>query len=116
MLDQLDNVPWHSLTHAYGEASDVPGQIRALTSSVEQRREEALSQLYGNVFHQGTRWEASPFVVPFLYELVELTRERRSIMFIAPHHKTWGAPAERNVSWKVERYMPLLPERSNLGG
>ncbi len=34
-------------------------------------------------------------------------------MFIAPHRKTWGAPAERNVSRKLERYMPLLPERNN---
>ena len=48
----------------------MPDQIRALAGDQEQF-EQALSSLYGNVFHQGTRYEASPFVVPFLVEMLE---------------------------------------------
>jgi HEAT repeat protein len=70
MLDQLDCVPWAELTHAYGSASDVPGQIRALRSSDPKVREKALWKLYGNIFHQGTRYQATPHAVPFLYELL----------------------------------------------
>lgn len=70
VLDQLDSVPWAELTHAYGPASDVPGQIRALRSSDAKSREKALWELYGNIFHQGTRYQATPHAIPFLYELI----------------------------------------------
>ena len=71
MLDRLDDIPWFELTHAYGSAVDVPEQIRALASTNAKQREEALWELYGNIFHQGTRYEAAPYAIPFLYELIE---------------------------------------------
>ncbi|GAA3865790.1 hypothetical protein GCM10022243_34900 [Saccharothrix violaceirubra] len=70
MLDRLDEVPWSSLDHAYGPADDVPGQLRALRSPDADERGRAVSALYGNVFHQGTRFPASAHAVPFLLELV----------------------------------------------
>ncbi|GAB2824263.1 hypothetical protein GCM10022221_22900 [Actinocorallia aurea] len=69
-LDGLDEVAWASLHHAYGTAEDVPGQLRALASADPEAREAARG-LYGNVYHQGTRWEASPYVVPFLAALLD---------------------------------------------
>lgn len=69
MLDTLDDVPWHQLTHAYGQAVDVPPLLRALTSADAPTRDQARYELYGNVFHQGTRFEASAYAVPFLVEL-----------------------------------------------
>ena len=74
MLDDLDLVPWAELTHAYGPADDVPDQIRALASSDKERREKAMWSLYGNIFHQGTRYQATPYVVPFLLELLQDSR------------------------------------------
>ena len=71
MLDRLDDIPWSQLTHAYGSAEDVPDQIRALASTNAKKQEEALWQLYGNIFHQGTRYEASSHAIPFLYELIK---------------------------------------------
>ncbi len=71
MLATIDNIPWSSLKHAYGFADDVPQQIKDLGSQDDQIRESALYELYGNVYHQGTRYEASPYVVPFIYELLQ---------------------------------------------
>ncbi|SCF00588.1 hypothetical protein GA0074695_2824 [Micromonospora viridifaciens] len=70
-LAGLDDVPWKSLHHAYGPAVDVPDQLRALRSAEVPVRREALSALFGNVYHQGTRWGASCHVVPFLVALAD---------------------------------------------
>ncbi|MEU5964215.1 hypothetical protein ABZ777_23675 [Micromonospora parva] len=70
MLDGLDDIDWARLGHAYGAADDVPDQLRALASSDPATRDEALGELYTNVFHQGGRFEASAYAVPFLLELL----------------------------------------------
>ncbi|WP_329182845.1 hypothetical protein [Actinacidiphila glaucinigra] len=66
LLEGLDEVDWSELGHAYGRARDVPGQLAALCSQDEATREGALRSLFGNIFHQGTRYSASPYAVPFL--------------------------------------------------
>ncbi|MEU8301336.1 hypothetical protein AB0C04_29115 [Micromonospora sp. NPDC048909] len=66
----LDSIDWASLTHAYGSAEDVPGLIRDLRSSDAEVRSAAMYELYGNIYHQGTRYEASAYAVPFLLELL----------------------------------------------
>lgn len=70
MLDGLDDIDWARLGHAYGAADDVPGQLRALLSPDPASRDEALADLYTNVFHQGSRFEASAYAVPFLLEML----------------------------------------------
>lgn len=69
MLDGLDKVNWGSLKHAYGAATDVPDMIRRLASSDDAVRDGALHDAYGNIFHQGTRYTATPKAIPFLIEL-----------------------------------------------
>jgi len=71
MLENLDKIPWDTLEHAYGEAKDVPGLIRKLASKDIKEREDALWYLYGNIWHQGTVYEATSYAVPFLIELLE---------------------------------------------
>lgn len=65
-LAGLDAIDWASLRHAYGAADDVPGQLRALCRADEAGRQKALHDLYGNIFHQGSRYPASAVAVPFL--------------------------------------------------
>lgn len=67
----LDTVPWERLHHAYGPATDVPDQLRALRSPNPEARRQAMNALGGNVYHQGTRWQASAHVVQFLVALVD---------------------------------------------
>ncbi len=69
MLEGLDAINWHGLEHAYGPADDVPGLLRNLASADDQVREGAHYKLYGNLYHQGTIYEATAYAVPFLLEL-----------------------------------------------
>ena len=71
MLENLDSIRWDELEHAYGEASDVPQMIRYLASPDAEVREGALWSLYGNIWHQGTVYEATAYAIPFLLELLE---------------------------------------------
>ncbi|NDZ55928.1 hypothetical protein G3I47_01315, partial [Streptomyces anulatus] len=63
---EVDAQPWASYTHAYGSAEDVPGCLRALAGDDDAAAEEAQSELYGSILHQGSVYEASAKAVPFL--------------------------------------------------
>ncbi|MFE2291437.1 HEAT repeat domain-containing protein [Streptomyces sp. NPDC059452] len=65
-LAELDAQPWASYTHAYGSAEDVPDCLRALAGDDDAAAEEAQSELYGSILHQGSVYEASAKAVPFL--------------------------------------------------
>ncbi|MFE2851991.1 hypothetical protein ACFXJO_12760 [Streptomyces lavendulae] len=65
-LDGLDARPWSSLSHAYGSAEDIPDLLRALAGADVDAADEALSELYGSILHQGTVYAASAEAVPFL--------------------------------------------------
>lgn len=69
MLENLDRVPWAELEHAYGSADDVPDLLRNLLDPDPAVRSKTIWTLYGNVFHQGTRFPAASYVIPFLIEL-----------------------------------------------
>jgi hypothetical protein len=70
-VDALDQIPWKHLTLAYGSAADVPDLLRSLrTASPDLQGEDSpLWQLFGNIWHQGTVYEATAHAVPFLIEL-----------------------------------------------
>jgi hypothetical protein len=69
VLQGLDSAPWADLEHAYGSAADVPDLLRKLLDPDPKVRRETLWTLYGNVFHQGTRYPATAHVIPFLIEM-----------------------------------------------
>jgi hypothetical protein len=70
-LDGLDQIPWNNLAHAYGPADDVPELLRAMqTAPPDLRGEDSpLWQLFGNIYHQGTVYEATSYAVPYLIGL-----------------------------------------------
>jgi hypothetical protein len=70
MLDGLDTINWATLTHAHGEATDVPVLIRSLLSENDEARMDALAALHEQIWHQGTVSPAAAAAVPFLYELL----------------------------------------------
>lgn len=69
MLDGLERVPWRELHHAYGTAEDVPDLIRDLVAGDRERQKVALYELFGNIWHQGTVYEATSHAVPYLVEI-----------------------------------------------
>jgi hypothetical protein len=70
MLEGLNKIEWSKLTHAYVEASDVPNLLRQLASGAVEERESARHVLHGNIWHQGTDYEATACAIPFLIELL----------------------------------------------
>ncbi|WP_299464961.1 HEAT repeat domain-containing protein [uncultured Microscilla sp.] len=81
-FDKLYEVDWKNTTHAYGEATDVPLQIMKLCSEDNETREEAWWQLWGNLFHQGSRYPASVLAVPYFIDLLkyEQVADKEKIM------------------------------------
>ncbi len=71
MLENLDNVDWKNLSHAYGEADDIPELIKDLISKNSADRDNALWGLYGTIWHQGTIYSATSYSIPFLIEILE---------------------------------------------
>lgn len=67
MLDDLEQVDWAGLGHAYGTAEDVPELLRALAGGDD----EALTELHGTIWHQGTVYPATVPAVPFLIRVLE---------------------------------------------
>lgn len=66
VLAGLDDVGWAELDHAYGPATDVPADLRAICGDDLAAMSEAFGRLANNIGHQGSRYPATPFVVPFL--------------------------------------------------
>ncbi|MFJ9844023.1 hypothetical protein ACIRYZ_26895 [Kitasatospora sp. NPDC101155] len=64
-LANLDARPWASVSHAYGPAEDLPDLLRALAEGGGDA-EEAISELYSCILHQGTVYAASADAVPYL--------------------------------------------------
>jgi hypothetical protein len=69
-LDGLDSVDWEGLSHAHGNAGDVPQAIRDLLSPDAAERKAAMSALFATIWHQGTVYPATVHALPFLIELL----------------------------------------------
>lgn len=64
-LAGLDDVPWAELRSAHNRATDVPDNLRRLLRP--WGRHDGLWAM--SIFHQGTRYEATAYAVPFLAKL-----------------------------------------------
>ncbi|HWE62048.1 MAG TPA: hypothetical protein VHB98_10075 [Chloroflexota bacterium] len=51
LLDGLDDIDWHSLSHAYGPADDGVRPLWNLASSDATVRGDTRHQFYGNIWH-----------------------------------------------------------------
>ena len=70
----LGQVPWSDLSHAYGSAFDVPALIYAVVVGGDQTRADAWWELWSNVHHQGSVYEATIPVVPFIGRVAQDTQ------------------------------------------
>jgi hypothetical protein len=66
VLGGLTDIPWGDLTHAYGPAEDVPVLLRAIAHGDDKAASDGVHALFGNIWHQGTVYRATPYAVPFL--------------------------------------------------
>ncbi|MEW2632653.1 hypothetical protein AB0903_13595 [Streptomyces sp. NPDC048389] len=112
-LTDLDQVPWAELRHCYGPATNVPAQLRDLTSPDEDTRAKAWYRTESNLYHQGNVYEATPHTVPFLLHLLadEATPGRKrllcylSALVTGEDDSQWfpdGYDTARTEGWPVE--------------
>ena len=67
LLAGIAEVDWGALQHAYGPASDVPVLLAAVAVGDESTRQAAWWELWGNIHHQGSVYEATlPAVDPLI--------------------------------------------------
>lgn len=66
VLTGLDDIDWAALEHAYGPAEDVPDLLRQLTGGDEEAAQDAMYELWGTVWHQGSVYPATVAAVPYL--------------------------------------------------
>jgi hypothetical protein len=81
----LDEVPWASLEHAYGQAGDVPELIRGLARDDGDWGELAAELIGGMVLHQGSCYSATSPVIPFLAQLIRsdaFSASRRAYLYL----------------------------------
>lgn len=62
VLAGMDAVPWATLDHCFGASDDIPDLLRQTADGSK----EALETLGGYMVHQGTLYEATPYLVSFL--------------------------------------------------
>jgi hypothetical protein len=66
LTGSLSDVRWHEVQHAYGEASNLPALLFAVVVGTDEVRSPAWWELWGNIHHQGTVYEATAPSVPFI--------------------------------------------------
>ena len=81
IFEDIHSIPWADLKHAYGYASDVPHLLMNLVHEEADKRQAALYELFGNIWHQGTVYEATSYAVPYLAKLLKApqTPDRESL-------------------------------------
>ena len=83
-VDQLTlallQVDWDSIDHAYGPASDAPGQLLALVSDDPEARSGAVGYLDAAMLHQGSLYSAT---APFITIVAMLIGDPRTAVTVA---------------------------------
>ncbi|KAJ4327374.1 hypothetical protein N0V84_002145 [Fusarium piperis] len=82
-LAGLDDIDWANLQHAYGSAEDVPGLLKALRVHDKEELDQVYFALSSNILHQGSRYQATSYAVPFLYALLDTkdTPRREELLY-----------------------------------
>ncbi|GAA3213869.1 hypothetical protein ACFO1B_13115 [Dactylosporangium siamense] len=64
----MSDVDWDAVYGCHGTSGHVPELLRALAGPSPS---PAYAELFGHLYHQGTRWQATAVVIPFLVALVD---------------------------------------------
>ncbi|WP_246212814.1 hypothetical protein [Streptomyces abyssomicinicus] len=110
-LDGLDDRPWSAVSHAYGAADGLPDLLRALAGPDDDAADEALSELYGCVLHQGTVYAATVETVPFLARIAAAGHRTADVLALLggmAESEDDHAVAPGAVREAVARQVPLL--------
>jgi hypothetical protein len=105
-LDDLYDIDWASLEHAYGPADDVPSMIQRLVAQSDDVRNSVWNSLYSAPFHQGSRYPATPPLARFIIRFLEYDKVHgKSKLLSYLHHIALGFP---------EAFMWSLPSAQDI--
>jgi hypothetical protein len=115
VLEGLADVPWAELSHAYGPAENVPGLLRAVASGDAQASNDAVHELFGNIWHQGTVYRATPHAVPFLARMAAAGIATANVLSLLgaiaeSTDDATGGGARAAVAAEVGLLIPLLED------
>lgn len=71
---------WKALSHAYGEASDIPALIAQLSSNTADAGDPLWEDLCGSLCHQGSVYSASYAALPLLLERTQSLPPEKRVM------------------------------------
>jgi hypothetical protein len=72
VLERLDSVPWAELDLAGVSEEMLPDLLRTMAGADDKAAIDAFHDVQWEILHQGTVYAATPAVVPFLVELVDV--------------------------------------------
>lgn len=83
MLEGLDKINWAKHKGAYHLKEKLPAYIRDLASDDFETREKAFDNVIEEINHQGSIYDATPYVVPFLIELLSIdsVQEKERLLY-----------------------------------
>ncbi|MEV5983149.1 hypothetical protein [Streptomyces sp. NPDC052114] len=109
MVEEIDDIDWAALEHAYGTADDVPGLLRAAGSADARVREDAVEELFSSLCHQGSVYSATVAAVPFVARLaLDGTGDRLSMLWLLHGAATGSGREYRQVRRAVAGTLPTL--------
>jgi hypothetical protein len=122
VAEAFEEVPWASLEHAFGPASDLLDYFRGLLSPSSEVREWAIDELSEVLAHQGTASEAAARAVPILFGLLERPDVRgkadiatllAAIAEAEPGDPpdAWAEDCRRAVGGRLDALLPYLRHR-----
>jgi len=80
MLKKLKEIDWSSLRTAQGKKADfIPDLLLKLLSFDLEEIEDASAELYNNIANQGTIYEASFYIIPFLNMVIKFGTDESKI-------------------------------------
>jgi hypothetical protein len=113
-LEHLDRIPWYKLEHAYGNAFDVPKEIRRLTSTDCETQLAALERLCGTIYHQGSIFPATVPAVAALLEILANTslanRDRIAQLFMHIAESSFVTAKQIREKWAQLASLPYPPD------
>ncbi|WP_055700038.1 hypothetical protein [Streptomyces silaceus] len=109
MVEEIDDIDWAALEHAYGTADDVPELLRAAGSTDPRVREDAVEELFSSLCHQGSIYSATVAAVPFVARLaLEGPGGRLPMLWLLHGTATGSGRAYRQARRAVAGALPAL--------
>ena len=101
----MNEINWEELNHAYGEAGDIPGLLRVLSSYpvINSYEDEPMFSLWSALCHQGTVYSASYAAVPVIVSLIQNASED-------VHYDYFLLPISIHISYLQGRG-PQIPDK-----